>query len=96
VTCRHTEFAAHTAVHRLLPEGASRTQVPVQFAVDLRIECVHCKMSLAFLGLPFGAGTEHPTVSVDCLEARLIAADPSVVVTPAQQLADEASQGSIQ
>lgn len=61
--CKHEQFEAKVAVHRLEDSG--------RFSADIQIICVACKEPFRFLGLPPGIDLNGATVSVDGTEARL-------------------------
>lgn len=63
-------FIAHVDTGRITKgEGGPVTH----FTVELRVQCSECGIPLQFVGMPAGIDTHGPTVSVDALEARLVA-----------------------
>jgi hypothetical protein len=61
--CTHPAFGAWCAVHRLEDTG--------RFLAELRVVCIRCREPFRFKGIPAGLAWEHPTASIDGLEANL-------------------------
>jgi hypothetical protein len=67
--CEHLEWSASVGVGNITDEGGALLG---RRTVEVRVQCAACGLPLEFQGLPIGADTHGPTISVDGLEARLV------------------------
>lgn len=70
VSCDHLEWAARVDVGNVT-DGEDGPVI--RRTVEVRVWCAACQHPLEFQGLPVGIDTHGPTMSVDGLEARLVA-----------------------
>lgn len=61
--CKHTQFESHVIVNILKDTK--------EYVADMRIRCADCHKDFEFVGLPHGASSKIPTVSIDKREVRL-------------------------
>lgn len=71
MSCDHLEFTARVGVGRVTDDHDPAKLL--RLTVEVMVECSDCGRSLQFVGLPEGIDTHAPTMSVDGLEARLVA-----------------------
>lgn len=72
MTCTHENWAATVGVGNIVVSDDDPT-VLARRTVEVRVQCAACGVPLEFQGLPVGVDTHGPTISVDGLEARLVA-----------------------
>ena len=68
--CRHRDFQAAAAVHRLTADATPDAPV-VAYRLEVWVVCGQCQQPFAFQGLPRGYHPHRPTVSADGTAARL-------------------------
>lgn len=66
--CVHAAFESNVKVFRLTNSETGKVEA---FSAAVRITCTDCGAQFQFQGIPPGLTPEHPTVSIDCLEANL-------------------------
>jgi hypothetical protein len=64
MSCKHEEFNANVAVHRIQKSDLEPDEI-VAYQADIKVECRQCGQPFEFFGLPMGMSFYQPTISID-------------------------------